>query len=314
MAVPRLGSSPSSVGESSRLAIKVDVDTLVGTKEGLPRLAEIFKARNIRASFFLSLGPDNSGRAVFRVLTRPGFLTKMIRTRVPSTYGLKTMLYGTLLPAPIIGRGRDELFRSLREDGHELGLHAWDHVTWHDRLWKMSPDQVRAEVARGVAAFEQALGEKPLGFAAPAWRINAEALTALQDSGFRYTAATRGRTPFRPYIEGRQMDLLEIPTTLPTADEILGRDGVTPGNLADCFFRKIIRPGFHVLTIHAEMEGRGLSGVFAQLLDKCQEGGVKVVRLIDAAEDLLANPETIPASPVVRMEVAGRAGEVSLQE
>ena len=87
-----------------RLGLKVDVDTLSGLTEGIPALLKVFAAREIRASFFVALGPDNSGRAIFRVFRQRGFLEKMLRTRAPSVYGFPTMLYGTVLPAPSIGR------------------------------------------------------------------------------------------------------------------------------------------------------------------------------------------------------------------
>jgi hypothetical protein len=46
------------------LVLKTDVDTLKGYREGVPRLLEIFRTRKIKASFFFSFGPDNSGRAI----------------------------------------------------------------------------------------------------------------------------------------------------------------------------------------------------------------------------------------------------------
>ena len=44
-----------------------------------------------------------TGRALRRVF-RPGFLSKVKRTSVISHYGIKTLMYGTLLPGPHIGR------------------------------------------------------------------------------------------------------------------------------------------------------------------------------------------------------------------
>lgn len=297
----------------TRIAIKVDVDTQVGTREGVPRLREIFEARGIRASFFLSLGPDNSGRAIWRAFTRPGFMAKQLRTRAPSAYGLKTMLYGTLLPAPIIGRGLEKLGRSLTDAGHEVGLHAWDHVLWHDRLWKMQPAEVVAEVGRGLGAFTKLLGSRPDGFAAPAWRINAPAAAVLQDAGLTYMSTTRGISPYWPEIEGRLFHLLEIPTTLPTADEILGRQGVTPNNLDSFFLSLLGQPGLHVLTIHAEMEGKALAPVFARLLDRALDQGSNFFRLNDLAHEYLAHSEAIPTGQVIRKLIPGRPGEVSFQ-
>ncbi|MBU2551703.1 MAG: 4-deoxy-4-formamido-L-arabinose-phosphoundecaprenol deformylase [Proteobacteria bacterium] len=298
----------------SKLAIKVDVDTWLGTRDGVPRIRHLLDVRGVPASFYLSLGPDRSGRAVWRIFHRRGFLAKMLRTRAPGAYGLRTLLYGTVLPAPLIGRGRELMVRRLMRAGHEAGLHAWDHVDWHDRLWRMNPAEVRAEVDRGVEAFSCLAGDPPSGFAAPAWRISAPAAQALKASGLTYMSATRGRGPYWPVIEGQAVGLLEIPTTLPTADEVLGREGLTPDNLDDFFLERILDPGLHVLTVHAEMEGRALAPAFARLLDGCLKHGVTFVRLIDLAGECLKNPSALPLSEVVALDVPGRAGRVSHQK
>ena len=86
-----------------QLALKIDVDTFRGTREGVPRLVEMLKRHEAGATFLFSLGPDHTGRAIRRAL-RPGFMKKVGRTSVVSHYGIKTLLYGTLLPAPDIGR------------------------------------------------------------------------------------------------------------------------------------------------------------------------------------------------------------------
>ncbi len=296
-----------------KLAVKVDVDTRLGTIEGVPRLREMFVSRGVGASFFLSLGPDNSGRAIWRVFTRPGFLAKQLRTGAPSAFGWKTLLYGTLLPAPIIGRGQEELVRSLVESGQEVGLHAWDHVRWHDGLWRMAPEEARAEVQRGLEAFALTAGFRARSFAAPAWRISGPAVEALEEAGVFYMSATRGRGPYHPVLDGRRSRLLEVPTTLPTADEVLGRDGVTAENLPEFYLRRLEIPGLHVLTVHAEMEGRVLAGPFERLLDGVLKAGVELLTLREAAEDVMTRPEQVPVMPVVRSELPGRPGEVSHQ-
>ena len=82
-----------------RLALKVDVDTYRGTREGVPRLIRLLEAKRAGATFLFSLGPDHTGWAVRRVFRR-GFVGKVARTSVLEHYGLKTLLYGTLLPGP----------------------------------------------------------------------------------------------------------------------------------------------------------------------------------------------------------------------
>src|SRR5258705_5011635 len=113
------------------LGLKIDVDTWRGTREGVPRLVEALNRHGAQATFLFSLGPDHTGRAIRRVFRR-GFLRKVSRTSVVSNYGIKTLLYGTLLPGPDISRRCAPLMRSVRDAGHEVGIHTYDHVEWQD--------------------------------------------------------------------------------------------------------------------------------------------------------------------------------------
>jgi len=131
-----------------RVALKVDCDTYVGTRDGIPRLLEILGARKIRASFFFTFGPDRSGRAARRFFTTPGFFQKMLHSRAGSLYGFPTVLYGTLLPAPVIGERCEETIHSVAQAGHETGVHAWDHVGWHDHLDRWTEEKIRDEYGR----------------------------------------------------------------------------------------------------------------------------------------------------------------------
>lgn len=99
-----------------KIALKVDADTLRGTRHGVPRLVEILKARDAGATFLFSLGPDHTGRALARVFRR-GFIGKVRRTSVITHYGLKTLLYGTLLPGADIGRECAGEMRAVRDAG-----------------------------------------------------------------------------------------------------------------------------------------------------------------------------------------------------
>ncbi|HEV3455918.1 MAG TPA: polysaccharide deacetylase family protein [Thermoanaerobaculia bacterium] len=295
---------------SVRVALKIDVDTFRGTRDGVPALLADLAAAGVRASFFFTLGPDNSGRAVLRVFRKRGFLAKMLRTNAARMYGWRTALYGTLLPAPEIGRRCRATLAEVAAAGHEVGLHAWDHVTWQDRLDRLSRAAIDAQLDRGVAAFESIFGARPRGFAAPAWFCTDEGFAALDARGFDYLSVSRGAAPpFYPRVAGRVLATLEVPTTLPTLDEELGRDGVTPEN----YVRRLVaryRPGHdEVLTVHAETEGLAYRGLFQDLLRRHRELGVTtrtVGELAAAARD------RAPAGDVAYGEVAGRAGRVVL--
>ena len=116
---------------SVRVALKVDVDTDRGTREGVPALVADFKEFGAPACFLFSLGPDQTGRAITRIF-RPGFFKKVSRTSVVSMYGVRTLLNGTLLPAPHIGRRNEAIIKKVYDDGFEVGLHSYNHYRWQD--------------------------------------------------------------------------------------------------------------------------------------------------------------------------------------
>lgn len=297
-----------------RLGLKIDVDTLEGFRKGVPALLEILAARGIKASFYVALGPDNSGRAVFRVFTQQGFLEKMWRTRAPAIYGLKTMFYGTLLPAPVIGEGAGEILAAITGAGHELGLHGYDHIRWHDRLLKMSREEVARELAHAQEMFRKNLGRMAYSFAAPGWQCSAAHRAVLAAGGFLYSSDTRGRAPYFPRFGAEVNPLLEIPTTLPTLDELLGFDGCSPEDFTELVLsrlQKSVSP--QVLTVHAEVEGGPLAADFVGLLDRCRDQGVEFFRLEDWARELVQARVKIPVAAVRQGRLPGRAGTVSCQ-
>jgi len=295
--------------EGKTLAIKVDVDTLKGYLEGVPRLLDILGRRDLRASFFFSFGPDNSGRALRRVF-RKGFIGKMLRTDAPGTYGLKTMLYGTLLPAPLIVPRDPGIFRRVLSEGHEGGIHAWDHVTWQDKLDRMPKAMIREHFDRAFEMFRDLSGREPRCCAAPAWKATASSLAMQDRYGFDYCSDTRGVSPFIPRMEGRVFITPQVPTTLPTMDELLGRSGIDGSNL-NSHLLGLMGTGLNVHTVHAEMEGGSRSGLFEELLDRCLELGVGITSTGEALRRL--EKGSLPVMDVVQRAIPGRAGKVSVQ-
>jgi hypothetical protein len=109
-------------------------------------------------------------------------------------------------------------------------------------------------------------------------------------------------------MAGRRFRTLQIPTTLPTADEILGENGITAANIHD-FYCSSLKEGLNVLTIHAELEGGAIRQSFIRLLERFQADGVRCITLGEAARDISA----APACKLSMGEIAGRAGSVAIQ-
>ena len=178
------------------LGLKIDVDTYWGMKNGVPCLLRILKNFNIQGTFFLSIGPDNSGRAALQLIKNPLFLKKMLRTKAAGLYGWKTALYGTLLPAPMIALSCPDLVRQIIDEGHEVQFHAWDHRRWQDELPGKSEKWIGQWFESGISGFEKLTGRKPTAFGAPSWLIDDRVLKIIQKYHFEYLSCTRAKSAF----------------------------------------------------------------------------------------------------------------------
>ncbi len=302
--------------EGSRIGLKVDVDTLRGTREGVPRLAALLRKHGVDATFYFSVGPDNTGRAMRRIF-RKGFAKKVARTSVLKHYGLKTLLYGVLLPGPDIGRSAGAVMRGVHDAGFEVGLHTYDHVRWQDYVADASEAWTRMEFERGLHAFERVFGFLPQSHAAAGWQINAHALCLEQEYGLRYASDTRGGPPFFPVLAQGISACPQLPTTLPTFDEVLGIDGVDESSIAEALFRLSLAAaqapdaqGLQVFTLHAELEGMLLLDAFETLLEKWRNCGAVITRMADIHE--LAMHRPLPPRRVVMGDIAGRSGQLAV--
>lgn len=295
-----------------QLALKIDVDTLRGTLEGVPALIEVLHRHAAGATFLFSLGPDNTGRALRRLL-RPGFLKKVLRTNVAGNYGLKTLMYGTLIPGPDIGRRGASAMRTVRDAGFEVGIHTWDHIRWQDFVARRDAVWTAREFNQAVQRFNQVFGTQPRTFGAAGWQINAHALALEEQAGFDYASDCRGTHPFLPVMNGRKFSVPQLPTTLPTLDELVGTDGITVENVAEHLLKLTERPPAqgHVYTLHAELEGMALLPVFEQLLTGWRAQNYELVATRAMAAKL--DRSKLPVHEMIMGEVSGRSGKLALQ-
>ncbi|HEX2965568.1 MAG TPA: polysaccharide deacetylase family protein [Syntrophorhabdaceae bacterium] len=299
--------------KENTIVVSVHVDTFEGMKKGVPVLLEIFRKYGIKGSFFVPMGPDHTGRTIKRVFKRKGFLDKTGTGRVwADALSKKTLMYGLLLPGPsVVEKNRDLLLRIV-DEGHELGIHGFDHVYWHDRIKYMEREETEKEIEKCLLKYKELVGAVARCFASPGWMINAHALSYFERKGFTYTSDTRaGSSPFYPVMNDRRFHLLQLPTTLPTLDEMIGSRNPGVTDLVESYHGRLTE-AFNLLTIHAEIEGRRWSAFLEQFIRKTKSSGFEFAKATDSAEHYARRP-AVPVCTIEHGFVEGRAGEVCVQ-
>lgn len=296
----------------TRIALKIDVDTYRGTREGVPRLAAVLEQLGVGATFLFSLGPDHTGRAVKRAFRR-GFLGKVKRTSVLEHYGLKTLLYGTLLPGPHIGKHCADIMRDIARRGFEVGVHTYDHVKWQDGVSSANELWTGRQMHLAQDRFTEVFGRPAAVHGSAGWQVNAFVPEIERSLGFRYASDVRGAAPFVPVMAGTEVPVPQLPTTLPTLDELIGRedlDGADPVAylLAQTDGRNV--PD-QVFTLHAELEGGKYLEGFKRLLEGWRARGFAIVDIAGAFAAL--DVARLPRCEIVEGTVPGRSGLLACQ-
>ena len=252
------GAGPARSGRLGLLAValialKVDVDTLRGTQEGVPRLLRLLERAGVRATFLFSVGPDHTGWALRRALRR-GSRPRCHGPRSSHLRDAQSRPYGLLPARP---RHRQGLRRS-RCDRRcapvtSAACTPGHHVLWQDKVRHRDAAWTVRQMELAFDRFVDVFGEPPrrrMG-------TNAEAFRQIDIAGVYVDRPSdgRGSGPFVPVVEGVALHA-QFPDHAADVDELIGCDadrrrqrGAPPAGPH--------RPGRQVHTLHAELEGRG---------------------------------------------------------
>lgn len=250
-----------------RVALRIEVATWRGLTHGVPALLGLLDQYGIKASFLFALGHDLSGRQPIRTWRRRDQL------------GLAAMLYGNLLLPPYLPAAAAELMHRATQDGHDVGLAGLSGQTWAAQLAHGQDAWVEAQFKLALDRYRQIMGAPPTLMGVSGWQTHPRLLALQSAAGMDFASDVRGRFPFYPVLRGVRGRCVQIPTTLPTIDELLRLPGVERNNVHEHLYAESCRilPAGHVYTARAEAEGIGQLDLMEKMLVmwKGQDGAVR---------------------------------------
>jgi undecaprenyl phosphate-alpha-L-ara4FN deformylase len=308
-----VGADRTQQPPAQRIALKVNVETYRGTLEGCPRLMHALRQHCANATFLFALGPDHTGRAIKRVL-QPTSLEGVSPSSLFDRYGFATLLYGTLLPGPDIGKHGTKVMRNIARAGFEVGIHAWDHIKWQGGVGTAGAAWTTNQMALARRRFEEIFQMPARVHGAADWQMNIHAYRLTQRLGFDYSSDTRGWRPFVPVYNAEIIACPQVPTTLPTFDELIGQQGINASNVANAVLQlatQLPAPCGHVFTVRAELEGLKLLPAFEQLLSAWRARGIELMGLRTYLE--AASEHDLPRHCVREDTIARRRTPLAVQ-
>ena len=302
---------PDPLRMDCELVVKVDVYTPEDYFEGLPCMLDILRERGVKASIFFSMGLAG-GEKQSNAVSPKNFFSKILPGSLLEAMGLMKSGREPLSKEPLLVESSPDILKRALSEGHDCGIHPWNCGKWKSGLEKMSQEEIRSALSKALEYYMRISGSSPSGFAAPDWRLSADALAVQDDFGFEYCSDTRGFAPFVPRVSGSVFRTLQIPSTLPRLGEHPHFETADAEALNDKYL-DLLEPGLNVYSASAELEGRAMRGFFVRFLDCCVEGEIKFATLRDVASRY-CEQKLPPVCDIVPSEYPGYSGRIAVQK
>jgi undecaprenyl phosphate-alpha-L-ara4FN deformylase len=200
-------------------AIRIDVDSTRDVAL-LPELLDLLLSLDVKATFFVATGPDRLALNLFKYIRDPRSSLRFIKSK-PLRYGSHSL--NGLLRKTQIESACPEVLLRLKKEGHEIGLHGYDHYMWIRNLRNMDETRIKELISKGLEALEAVTGADIRGFASPGFTVTNALLRAIESLGFDYSSDFKSNkpvSPFYPQTETKSDSVLQVPVSMDSIGEL----------------------------------------------------------------------------------------------
>jgi len=266
---------------------RFDVDTPKCIKAGVPNLIKLSKKLEVPFTFFINMGRGTSRWSYLK--KRLTFGSKATTQSIHKFSNLKKLgLWDFFLMAlinPQVGNSHPDIIKSLKNAGHEIGLHGGsNHGEWQNGSHNWEKQKFFQEIRPALDSLTKFLGEKPLGFSSPGWRGSNDLNKILEFLNFQYVADAHGDNLKKITSALNDSKLLQVPTN------ILGDGGVaylenlrakkmSDQSILEDLSSKLEEHNFAVIYDHPYFAGIQELSIMERIIYLVRSKGFKIVTL-----------------------------------
>jgi undecaprenyl phosphate-alpha-L-ara4FN deformylase len=201
------------------VSIRIDVDSARDIAL-LPELLDLLTRYGIKGTFFITTGPDRLALNFFKHLAHPRSYAQFVKSR-PLRYRAHSL--NGIVRSTQVEAASPEILQRAKEDGHELGLHGYDHFTWISKLSTMDEISIKQLIATGITALEAVTDAEAKSFASPGFTVTSALLRAIEAFDFDYSSDFKSNgltSPFYPEIGSDTGRVLQVPVSIDSIGEL----------------------------------------------------------------------------------------------
>jgi len=252
--------------------LRVDLESDKGISEGVPKLLDLLKKYDIKASFYLSMGGESKIIDVLKYRSK----MKSSGERNVKIWTLKDKLRMLLLPRDFVVRNREILKRIIKE-GHELGLHGWKHREWTRGLDKIN---IEKTINKSIRKYSNLFCEESISFSSPGFNTNDKVLEILEKKDIKFVSDFPGES-MKKYGK-----IKNIPITIQGKNrmpiiEYLVSEGKNDSEILEIIKKEIIEKDLSSMYIHGMFECRFKLKLLEEIFKFIKEKKIKVKRVVE---------------------------------
>ena len=227
------------------VALRIDLESQKGIKEGVPKILNLLAKHDIKASFYLTMGGESN------LLDLLGYRKKIPGKRKINVFSKKELIRMILFPRDFAKENKSILKRILGE-GHELGIHGWKHRTWTRGLEKIN---IEKQIDNSIKKYWLLFGKKPETFCSPAFRINKKVIQILNRKGIKIISDLEGEKSFKI----PDTNIINVPITIKGKNntpiiEYLTGEGFNDEEILEYLLKKMKEKKLATIYVHGMFE------------------------------------------------------------